>query len=202
MADEIRVQREGTEFEVDDPEVARAQIAHTRARMSGTIDEIEDALLRRKEKIQHRLDPFSAVRSKPLQSAGIVFGAGLVLGLLTGGDDDEDDLDLHWGYDDSDFDFDVDFEPEGGAGSRLRRTARRAASRTREALHMAPGSYAAASSLGAGDAWDDDGWDEEEWDDEDDDLGSFRGLRDAIADRLGPVLRSVGRSLIDGNRSS
>jgi ElaB/YqjD/DUF883 family membrane-anchored ribosome-binding protein len=196
MADEIRVERDDVdiEVEVDDPEAARAQIAHTRARMSGTIDEIEDVLLRRKEKIQHKLDPFSAVRKRPLQSAGIVFGAGLVLGLLTGGDDDDDDLDLDWGFDDYDVDVDLEYD---GAASRLGRKARRAASRTREALHMAPAAYAAASS-----AYDDDDWDEEEWDDDDDDLGSFSGLRDAIADRLGPILRNVGRQLIDGNRSS
>lgn len=72
-----------------DPDMARAEIEMTRARMSETIDEIEDALVRRKEQIQDRLDVLSPVRERPLPAAGIVFGAGLLLGLLTGGDDDD-----------------------------------------------------------------------------------------------------------------
>lgn len=72
-----------------DPQMARAEIEMTRARMSETIDEIEDALVRRKEQIQDRLDVLSPVRDQPLPAAGIAFGAGLLLGLLTGGDDDD-----------------------------------------------------------------------------------------------------------------
>ncbi len=194
MADEIRVVPEGAE--VEDPEVARAQIAHTRARMSGTIDEIEDVLLRRKEKIQHRLDPFSAVRDRPLQSAGIVFGAGLVLGLLSGGDDDDDELEPGHDFDDYDYDIDVDLEFDG-AGSRTARRARRWKNRAREALHMEPHSQAYAAAGYEADAWDD-----EAWEDHDDDLGAFSGLRDTIADRLGPVLRSAARHFLGGNRPS
>src|SRR5690606_12413565 len=73
-----------------DPEVAREQIERTRARMSETIDEIEDVLVRKKEQIQERLDFLAPVRERPLASLGVVLGAGLVLGLLTGGGDDED----------------------------------------------------------------------------------------------------------------
>lgn len=76
----------------DDPETARAQIERTRMRMSETIDEIEDVLIRKKEQIQDRLDVFAPVRERPMASLGIALGAGVLLGLLTGGDD-EDDLD-------------------------------------------------------------------------------------------------------------
>lgn len=69
----------------DDPEAARAEIEATRARMSGTIDEIEDALLRRKEDIREKLDVLAPVREQPLKTLGMIFGATLVLGLLTGG---------------------------------------------------------------------------------------------------------------------
>lgn len=76
----------------DDPDTARAQIERTRMRMSETIDEIEDVLIRKKEQIQDRLDVFAPVRERPMASLGIALGAGVLLGLLTGGDD-EDDLD-------------------------------------------------------------------------------------------------------------
>ncbi|HEX2190579.1 MAG TPA: DUF3618 domain-containing protein, partial [Longimicrobiaceae bacterium] len=75
----------------DDPQAVRAEIEQTRERMSGTIDEIEEVLARKKEQIQDRLDVMSPVRERPLPAAGIAFGAGLVLGLLTGGDDDDHD---------------------------------------------------------------------------------------------------------------
>jgi ElaB/YqjD/DUF883 family membrane-anchored ribosome-binding protein len=77
----------------DDPEHARADIEATRARMSGTIDNIEDALVRKKEEIQHRFDIIAPVRENPWPSMGIALGAGLVLGLLTGGEDEEDEED-------------------------------------------------------------------------------------------------------------
>jgi ElaB/YqjD/DUF883 family membrane-anchored ribosome-binding protein len=78
----------------DDPEAARAEIQMTRSRMSETIDEIEDVLLRKKERIQDRLDVFAPVRQRPLPSVGIALGAGVLLGLLTGGDD-EDEWESH-----------------------------------------------------------------------------------------------------------
>ncbi|HEX2093587.1 MAG TPA: DUF3618 domain-containing protein [Longimicrobiaceae bacterium] len=71
-----------------DPEAVRAEIEQTRERMSETIDEIEEVLARKKERLQERLDVLSPVRERPLAAAGIAFGAGLVLGLLTGGGDD------------------------------------------------------------------------------------------------------------------
>lgn len=81
--------------ETDDPDLARMQIEQTRARMSETIDQIEGALLRKKENIEEKLDVMAPVRRKarenPYPIIGGVFLAGLILGLLTGGDDDEDD---------------------------------------------------------------------------------------------------------------
>lgn len=72
----------------EDPGVARAAIEQTRARMSETIDEIEEVLVRKKERLQDRLDVMAPVRENPLAAAGVVFGAGLLLGFLTGGDGD------------------------------------------------------------------------------------------------------------------
>ena len=74
---------------IDDPEVARAEIEMTRARMSETIDGIEEALVRKKEQFQDKMDVFGPVRENALPSAGIALGAGLLLGLITGGDEDE-----------------------------------------------------------------------------------------------------------------
>lgn len=85
----------GVIAQTDDPEIARMQIEQTRARMSETIDQIEGALLRKKENIEERLDVMAPVRRKarenPYPIIGGVFLAGLVLGLLTGGDDDGDE---------------------------------------------------------------------------------------------------------------
>jgi hypothetical protein len=85
----------GVIAEVDDPELARMQIEQTRARMSETIDQIEGALLRKKENIEERLDVMAPVRRKarenPYPIIGGVFLAGLILGFLTGDDDDEDE---------------------------------------------------------------------------------------------------------------
>jgi ElaB/YqjD/DUF883 family membrane-anchored ribosome-binding protein len=79
----------------DDPELARMQIEQTRARMSDTIDQIEGALLRKKEDLQEKMDVMAPVRRKarenPWPIIGGVFAAGLLLGLLTGGDDDDDE---------------------------------------------------------------------------------------------------------------
>lgn len=92
----------GVIVDTDDPDVARREIEQTRERMSETIDQIEDALLRKKdevlqkkEDIEDKLDVLSPVRRKaranPYPVIGGVFLAGLVLGLLTGGDDDDED---------------------------------------------------------------------------------------------------------------
>lgn len=96
MADETYTSgAPGMDRVADDPEAARAEIEMTRARMSETIDDIEDALLRKKARIQDRMDVLAPVRERPIPSAAIALGAGLVLGLLTGGGgDEEDDRDL------------------------------------------------------------------------------------------------------------
>lgn len=74
----------------DDPDTVRSEIEQTRARMSSTIDQLESALIRKKEKIEERLDVAAPVRQRPLAYVGGVFAAGLVLGLLTGGKDREE----------------------------------------------------------------------------------------------------------------
>jgi ElaB/YqjD/DUF883 family membrane-anchored ribosome-binding protein len=85
----------GTIAQVDDPELARLQIEQTRARMSDTIGQIEETLLRKKEQVEERLDVMAPVRRKarenPYPVIGGVFLAGLILGFLTGGDDDDDE---------------------------------------------------------------------------------------------------------------
>jgi hypothetical protein len=85
----------GTIAQVDDPELARLQIEQTRARMSDTIGQIEETLLRKKEQVEERLDVMAPVRRKarenPYPIIGGVFLAGLILGFLTGGDDDDDE---------------------------------------------------------------------------------------------------------------
>ncbi|HEX6369665.1 MAG TPA: hypothetical protein VF006_12165 [Longimicrobium sp.] len=84
----------GTIAQVDDPELARLQIEQTRARMSETIGQIEESLLRKKEQVEEKLDVMAPVRRKarenPYPVIGGVFLAGLVLGFLTGGDDEDD----------------------------------------------------------------------------------------------------------------
>lgn len=97
MADEYQVTRPRTqaidgpprprrapEFP-EDPDAARAEIEATRARMSDTIDEIEDVLLRKKEKIRDQMDVMAPVREEPVKTIAMIFGAALALGLLTGG---------------------------------------------------------------------------------------------------------------------
>jgi hypothetical protein len=59
--------------------------------MSETIDEIEDVLLEKKARLREKLDVLAPVRERPLQAVGVLFGVGLVLGLLTGGGDDDEE---------------------------------------------------------------------------------------------------------------
>src|SRR5688500_8447423 len=75
-----------------DPALLRAALAQTRARMSETVDEIEDVSVEKKEEvialakgIRQRLDPFYKARQNPLAAVGIVFGAGLLVGVFTKG---------------------------------------------------------------------------------------------------------------------
>jgi hypothetical protein len=83
----------GVIAKVDDPELARLQIEQTRARMSDTIEQIETTLLRKKERIEERMDVMAPVRrtarENPLPAVAGVFLGGLLLGWLTGGDDDD-----------------------------------------------------------------------------------------------------------------
>lgn len=85
---ELHVQpvRDALSADPNDPDAVRGEIQQTRARMSSTIDELEAALLRKKEQIQERLDVLAPARERPLLAVGAVFAAGLALGLLTGGD--------------------------------------------------------------------------------------------------------------------
>ncbi|HEX8431450.1 MAG TPA: DUF3618 domain-containing protein [Longimicrobium sp.] len=84
----------------NDADATRAEIEQTRARMSETIDTIEEALLRKKGQIEEKLDVKAQVRERlspvtdrvnrqPLAIFGGVFGAGLVLGYITGDGDDK-----------------------------------------------------------------------------------------------------------------
>lgn len=78
MAEEIRLR-------ASDPETARAEIEQTRARLSGTIDEIEDVLIRKRERVRRQLDVIARIREKPLHAAGIVLGLGVLAGFISGG---------------------------------------------------------------------------------------------------------------------
>jgi hypothetical protein len=78
MSREIRV-------EPDTPEAARAEIERTRERISGTLDEIEIALIRKKETLREQVDILARIRARPLEAAGLVLGLGVLLGFLTGG---------------------------------------------------------------------------------------------------------------------
>ncbi len=78
MSNEINIQPSTTA-------AARDEIERTRARMSETIDEIEDVLLRKKGDIISRFDVVARLKERPLQVAGAAALAGLLLGLLTGG---------------------------------------------------------------------------------------------------------------------
>src|SRR5690606_2385148 len=78
MTNEIRI-------EPANVDAARSDIERTRERMSETIDEIENVLLRKREEIRSRLDLLGRARERPFVAVGIAAGSGLLLGLLTGG---------------------------------------------------------------------------------------------------------------------
>jgi hypothetical protein len=78
-------------IDATDPAHARRQIEATRARISGTIDDIEESILRKKGRIEKKLDVLSTVRERPVQLLGAAFGAGLLLGLITGGGDEDEE---------------------------------------------------------------------------------------------------------------
>lgn len=68
---------------------ARRAIEETRGRISATLDEIEDRIDETRQQIREKVDVARPVRdrlrSRPLAGLGVALGAGLVLGLLTGG---------------------------------------------------------------------------------------------------------------------
>lgn len=68
---------------------ARAAVASSRARISATMDELEDKIVDTKAQLQDRLDVVRPVRrfigAAPLIAIGAAAGAGLLLGLATGG---------------------------------------------------------------------------------------------------------------------
>lgn len=65
----------------------------SRGRISATLDEIEDRIDETREQIREKANVLRPVRSRirenPLPMIGAAAGAGLVLGLLTGGEDEE-----------------------------------------------------------------------------------------------------------------
>ncbi len=76
----------------NDPASVRDDIEQTRQRMSGTLDQIEDVILRKKEQLEEKkaeikrqLDLGARVRKQPLMAAGVVLGTGFLIGFLTGG---------------------------------------------------------------------------------------------------------------------
>lgn len=158
----------------DHPDAARQQIQETRARISGTIDEIEEVLLHKKEQLQERMDVFAPVRERPMQVLGAVFGAALLLGFLTGGDDDDGDH------------LDSDFEDSAELWeSRARRLLRIAREQEQE-LRMLRARHAPLRERP---------WGEGEGEHEDESDG---GLGDFASERLTGVVASGVQRLIRG----
>jgi AcrR family transcriptional regulator len=81
--------------EPDTVEEARLAIAVTRERMAATINAIEARVEEKKEEIKERVDVLrplrERVRDQPWVTLGIIAAAGLIVGLLTRGDDGEDE---------------------------------------------------------------------------------------------------------------
>ncbi len=102
MAREIRIQRKTEMPEVAPPagrrepkttEEALLAAEESRGRISATLDEIEDRIDETREQIREKANVLRPVRSRirenPLPMIGAAAGAGLVLGLLTGGEEHE-----------------------------------------------------------------------------------------------------------------
>jgi len=68
---------------------ARAAVAGSRAKVSATMDELEEKIVDTREQLQDRLDVVRPVRrfvgASPLIALAAAAGAGLLLGLVTGG---------------------------------------------------------------------------------------------------------------------
>lgn len=164
-----------------DPETARAMIEKTRARMSETIDEIEDVLIRKKEQIQDRLDILAPVRERPLPSLGIALGSGLLLGLITGGGKDEDNHD----------DLSELEERAERWERRARRLLRIAQEQEEELAALSGGKGSRASVKWAGE--------EDDVEDRDNSAPSpLSRLGDEIADRVAELLTGAVRGLFGG----
>jgi ElaB/YqjD/DUF883 family membrane-anchored ribosome-binding protein len=162
----------------EDPELARAEIEMTRSRMSETIDEIEDRLIEKRERLQDRMDVLAPVRENPLPSVGIALGAGLLFGLLTGGGDDyREDAHEHW-EDRSDT-----WE------TRARRLLAIAREQEEEIEALSQG-----RAVPIHEEWDDDEeWDEAEYEEEE---SPFSGLRDTLEERITGFIGEAVRQMV------
>ncbi|HEX6938982.1 MAG TPA: hypothetical protein VF158_06180 [Longimicrobiales bacterium] len=97
MARDIRIERRGARPDGRSPDAwepgttgeARRAIEETRGRISATLDEIEDRIDETRQQIKEKMDVARPVRermrARPLPGLGLAVGAGLVLGLLSGG---------------------------------------------------------------------------------------------------------------------
>jgi ElaB/YqjD/DUF883 family membrane-anchored ribosome-binding protein len=170
MAQEIEIQPRSAD-------AARAEIERTRTRMSETIDEIEDVLLRKKEQFRDTLDVRARIREKPLHAAGIVLGAGLLLGLLTGGGSRPGPS-----------------PADDGRASLWEARARRLLAIAREQEDEIDELEAAVADLAeAGDVWVEADWEEAP--------SRWTELRDALVERIGDFVGEASRAVVEGTRS-
>ena len=76
---------------------ARQEVERSRARISGTLDEIEDRIVEKRERLRQRFAIVDRVKDRieraPLGAVGAAVGVGLLIGMLGGGSDDDEDLD-------------------------------------------------------------------------------------------------------------
>lgn len=172
------------------PEAARAQLERTRARMSETIDEIEDVILKKKQDIQEKIDIGARIREKPLHAAGIVLGVGFLIGFLSGGKSDT---------------------PVGGLAADARaalwegraRRLLRIARENEDRIDELEDAVVELETLHAADEdWDPDPDGDLEYDDLDDEGPSrISELKDAIMARATRLIDETGRTFIDNVRS-
>jgi ElaB/YqjD/DUF883 family membrane-anchored ribosome-binding protein len=173
MSQEIRIQPET-------PEAARAEIERTRERISGTLDEIEVAILRKKQRLQEQVDVRARIRERPMEAAGVVLGLGLLIGFLTGGGEKKARENLK-------------------AGEEVDRAAERAAiweARARRLLTIARGQEEEIDELEAAlDArayrYANDVWEDAEWDEEDEEEWEYG------PSRLTVLAATLGEGLAD-----
>lgn len=180
MAKQIRVEPEG-------PDAMRAEIEHTRARMSATIDEIEEVIVQKKHKLEAALDVMAKIREQPLKASGIVFGVGLLLGFLTGGGSKVDEEELEEAA-----------ERTAMWEERARRLLAIARTQEEEIDALDQALYRAESRQLGKDPYEeeiDDEW-EDEWDEEGEEQPSrVAGIRRAAASRLAAAAVTAGGRL-------